>query len=110
MPTLCPSPAADDHGTIGSERILPEGWITEATLPKTLSTGTALNYGSLWWMAEGASRADGAFMAIGINGQYLHVNRKEEVVIVVLGAQPQPSGGNTVSHTAFFDAVVAALK
>lgn len=99
-----------NDGTIGSERILPEGWITEATSPKTLSTGTALNYGYLWWMAEGASRADGAFMAIGINGQYLYVNRKEKVVIVVLGAQPQPSGGGTVSHTAFFDAVVAALK
>lgn len=99
-----------NDGMIGNERIVPEGWIAEATSPKTLGTGAALDYGYLWWMAGGASRADAAFVAIGINGQYIYVNRKERVVIVVLGAQPQPSGGGAVNPTVFFDAVVAALK
>ncbi len=99
-----------NDGTIGNERIVPEGWIAQATSPKTLNTGAALDYGYLWWMAGGASRAGGAFVAIGINGQYIYINRQEKVVIVVLGAQPQPSGGGTVNTTAFFDAVVAALR
>lgn len=99
-----------DDGMIGAERVLPEGWVAEAGSPKVLGGGTAVDYGYLWYMAPGASRADGAFVAVGIHGQYIYVNRKERVVIVVLGAQPQPSGGGTVSTTAFFDAVVAALR
>lgn len=99
-----------NDGMVGNERVVPQGWIAEATSPKTLSTGAALDYGYLWWMAAGASRADAAFVAIGINGQYIYINRKEKVVIVVLGAQPQPSGGGLVNPTVFFDAVVAALR
>lgn len=99
-----------DDGVIGTERVLPDGWVAEAGSPKVLSNGTAIDYGYQWYMAQGASRADGAFVAIGIHGQYIYVNRKERVVIVVLGAQPLPSGGGMVSTTAFFDAVVAALR
>lgn len=99
-----------DDGMIGGERVLPEGWVAQAGSPKVLGDGTAIDYGYLWYMAQGSSRADGAFVAVGINGQYIYVNRKERVVIVVLGAQPQPSGGGLVSTTAFFDAVAAALR
>ena len=99
-----------NDGMIGNERVVPAGWVAEAGSPKTLSTGAALDYGYLWWMAEGESRADGAFLARGINGQHIFINRKEKVVIVTWGAQPQPSGGAVISNAVFFDAVVAALK
>ena len=99
-----------NDGMIGNERVLPEGWVAEAGSPKTLSTGAPVDYGYLWWIAQGASRNDGAFVATGIHGQLLFIDRKEKVVIVAWGAQPQPTGGALVSNTAFFDAVVAALK
>ena len=99
-----------NDGMVGNERVLPEGWVAEAGSTKTLSTGAPLDYGYLWWIAQGQARADGAFLGVGIHGQFLFIDRKEKVVIVVLGAQSQPSGGGPVSPTAFFDAVVAALK
>jgi len=99
-----------NDGMIGGERVVPEGWVAEAGSPKTLSTGAALNYGYLWWIAGGESRADGAFFATGIHGQNIFINRKEKVVIVTLGAWPQPTGGEVIGNTAFFAAVVAALK
>ena len=99
-----------NDGFVGNERVLPEGWVAEASSPKVLSNGAPVNYGYLWWIAGGASRVDGAFIALGINGQFIFIDRLEKVVIVVLSAQPQPSGGAVVSDTAFFDAVVAALK
>lgn len=43
-------------------------------------------------------------------GQHLYINRKEKVVIVVLSAQPKPTGSTVVDDSAFFGAVVKALR
>lgn len=99
-----------NDGVINGQSILPAGWVDEAGSPKTLTTGAALNYGYFWWIAGGTSRADGAFFATGIHGQNIFINRKEKVVIVTWGAQSKPSGQGVISNTAFFDAVVEALK
>lgn len=99
-----------ENGAIDGRSILPDGWVAEAGSPKTLSTGAALNYGYLWWIAGGASAADGAFYATGIHGQNVYINQKEKVVIVTWGAQSKPTGAAVIPNAAFFDAVVAALK
>jgi CubicO group peptidase (beta-lactamase class C family) len=79
------------NGRAAREQILPPGWTREATTPKTLPGGAHLEYGYLWWTAQTpASRKDGAFMAIGIHGQYLCVNPVEKIVIVAWGARPIP--------------------
>jgi len=96
-------------GIAGGDSILPAGWVHEATTPKTLRDGSPVEYGYLWWPGETpASRRDGAFMAIGIHGQYLYVNPIAKVVIVVWGARPQPSQGQIVDDWSFCDAVTAA--
>ena len=90
-------------GVIGGERILPEGWIAEASHPRADSTqvgygqlvaGMPLGYGYQWWafpsddprLAEHA----GAFTGQGIFGQFLYINPRERVVVVVWGAWPDP--------------------
>jgi CubicO group peptidase (beta-lactamase class C family) len=69
-----------------------------------------VEYGYLWWTGETpASRRDGAFMAIGIHGQYLYVNPAAKIVIVVWGARPHPSQGQVVNDWSFCDAVSDVL-
>src|ERR1041384_1033062 len=47
-------------GAAAGDSILPAGWVREATTPKTLRDGSALEYGYLWWPGR-----EGAFMAMG---------------------------------------------
>jgi CubicO group peptidase (beta-lactamase class C family) len=100
-----------DNGVIQGQSILPDGWMADASSPKTLKGGAPLDYGYLWWISNSApSRADKAFFATGIFGQNIYINPQERVVIVTLSAQPKPVGMEVIPNAAFFDAVVAALK
>ncbi len=98
-------------GVAAGDSILPAGWIHEATTPKVLRNGIALDYGYLWWTGPTpASRKDGAFAAEGIYGQFLYVNPAAQVVIVVWSARARPTGADAIDDWAFFDAVTEALK
>ncbi|MBT2335648.1 serine hydrolase [Variovorax paradoxus] len=100
-----------NDGVAAGQQVVPAGWITEAGTPKMLTAGNPINYGYLWWIPpSGPSAAEGAFYANGIMGQQIYINRKEKVVIVVWGAQTDPTGNGTLPVVPFFDAVVAALK
>lgn len=91
-------------GVAGGDSILPGGWVREATTPKVLRDGSTLDYGYLWWPGR-----DGAFMAMGIHGQYVYVNPVAQVVIVAWGARPHPTEGQVVDDWLFCDAVAATL-
>lgn len=98
-------------GKINGTSILPEGWVKEATLPTTLKGGKSLDYGYMWWTAwTEPSVKDGAYAAVGIQGQNIYVNPANNVVIVTFGAQPKPVDKEPIDPMVFFDAVVAALK
>jgi len=100
-----------NDGKINGTSILPDGWVREATLPTTLKGGKSLDYGYMWWTAWTApSVKDGAYSAVGIQGQNIYVNPANNVVIVTFGAQPKPVDKEPIDPMAFFDAVVAALK
>jgi len=100
-----------NNGAIDGQSILPDGWVKEATTPKELKGGKPLDYGYMWWTAwTEASVKDGAFAAVGIQGQNIYVNPANNVVIVTFGAQPKPVEKEPVDPMVFFDAVVAALK
>ncbi len=101
-----------NDGVIGGTRVLPEGWIADASTPKTLSGGRPLNYGYMWWPVNAAASSvhAGAFQAIGIFGQAIYINPREHVIIVQWCAQTKPSGGAAVPQLDFFAGVVAALK
>lgn len=98
-------------GVAGGEAILPDGWLRDATSPKTLASGSPLAYGYLWWTPTTAqSQRHRAYAAFGIYGQELYVNPAERVVIVTWGAQAKPTGAEVIDSWAFFDAVVDALR
>jgi CubicO group peptidase (beta-lactamase class C family) len=100
-----------DGGIANGEPILPNGWIQDASTPKTLRDGAALPYGYFWWPGTTpAERRDGAFEAYGIFGQHLYINPAAHLVIVVWGAQTKPTGGAVIDDWKFFDAVAEQLK
>ena len=100
-----------NEGVIGGASILPEGWVREASLPTKLKNGEKLDYGYMWWTGwTEPSIKDGAFAAIGIQGQNIYINPVHKVVIVTLGAQPKPVGKEPIDPLVFFDAVVETLK
>jgi CubicO group peptidase (beta-lactamase class C family) len=100
-----------DGGVAHGERILPKGWIRDATAPKVLRSGTALPNGYFWWPGTSpVDRRDGAFEANGIFGQHIYINPAAHVVIVVWGAQTQPTGGAVIDDWNFFDAVAEQLR
>ncbi|TDQ25964.1 serine hydrolase domain-containing protein [Phyllobacterium brassicacearum] len=99
------------NGVIDGQSILPDGWVKEATTPKTLKGGAKLDYGYMWWTAwTEPSIKHGSFSAIGIHGQNIYIDPVENVVIVTFGAQPKPVGKEPIDPNVFFDAVVEALK
>src|SRR5687767_5593926 len=101
-----------NDGVANGERILPEGWVREATSGKTLKGGTPLDfYGYLWWPGTSAgAKRDRAFTADGIYGQHIYVNPAARVVIVLWSAQAKPVGTEVVDNWTFFGAVVEAIR
>lgn len=98
-------------GIIGSMSVLPEGWVKEATAPRQVG-GRQLDYGYMWWpvAARDGTFDDGAFSARGIFGQYIYVNPREQVVIVVLSARSKPKGAEAIADNDFFNSAVEVLR
>ncbi|AKS46964.1 hypothetical protein SAMN05444287_2089 [Octadecabacter temperatus] len=65
-------------------RIVSEEWIIESTAPSANTTPDQYGYGYQWWVPIGAT--EGQFMARGIYGQYIYIDRPRGVVIAVNGA------------------------
>jgi len=98
-------------GRAGTEQILAPGWTYEASTPKRLANGQLIPYGYLWWPSTSPEAlADGAYAAIGIHGQYLYINPRQNIVIVVWGSQTKPTGGAVINDRAFFDAISRSLR
>jgi len=76
-----------DHGVANGEQVIPAQWVEDSVTPdaphlmpgKRDSSDGSWGYGYQWWIPE---YADGEFMARGIYGQYIYINRKSDVVIV----------------------------
>ena len=65
-------------------RIVAEDWITQSTRASAPTDAGDISYGYQWWIPVGA--ANGQFMARGIYGQYIYIDRPRGVVIAVNGA------------------------
>ncbi|MDP3828111.1 serine hydrolase [Polaromonas sp.] len=97
-------------GVAGGTQILPQGWIEEASSGKAVN-GSVVPYGYMWWPMEDSAGAvhQGAYLAIGIFGQYLYIHPAKQVVIAQWSAMPKPKGTVPVQPASFFAAVVQAL-
>jgi CubicO group peptidase (beta-lactamase class C family) len=102
-----------EGGRIDGRDVLAPGWVQEAGSPQKLQGGKKLQYGYYWWVVTPTPSTpdpQGAFSAVGIFGQYVYVNPKERVVVVVWSAQSKPEGMDIVDNLDFFGAVTAALR
>lgn len=76
-----------DFGVKDGEQIIPAQWIENSITPDAPhlmpgerdNSDTDLGYGYQWWIPQ---QADTEFMALGIYGQFIYINRKADVVIV----------------------------
>lgn len=83
-----------DDGVAGGERLLPEGWMDEATTPTGDFPGVD-PYGASWWLNEGVDGslrfpdlpADTYWMS-GHDGQWVFVVPSADVVVVRMGFSP----------------------
>jgi len=100
-----------DRGRLNGEQIIPAHWIEDSITPdaphlmpgKRASANTNFGYGYQWWIPE---NADEEFLAIGIYGQYIYINRKADVVIVKNSADINFMADNYVSK----DHAIAAFR
>ena len=102
-------------GVVGTRRILPDGWLADASTPKVVG-GVQVPYGYMLWPIDDpavAAAVPGAaqpFEARGIFGQYIYMNPAERVVVIVWSAWPKPQHKPTVEDDDFFAAVATALR
>ena len=70
-----------------------------------LAGGEATPYGYMLWIMP-----DGAFAAVGIFGQWVYVNPKSNVVIVMWSAQPKPMGRSGINEEVFISNLALAVQ
>jgi len=86
-------------GKIGGASILPDDWIAEATRQQ------AHGYGYQWWVHD-----NGTYEAIGIFGQAIFIDPKEDLVIVTSSAWPEADADKYYAiRDAYFAAVIKAV-
>jgi CubicO group peptidase (beta-lactamase class C family) len=88
-----------NDGVIGGQRVLPEGWVEEASSPKLIG-GEEVEYGYMLWPLRGRS-----FAAIGIFGQFVFVDPDQRLVVAMWSAQPKPLGRESIDEYLFFEAL-----
>lgn len=100
-----------EGGKAGGSQVLPEGWTEMAGQPTTLENGETVNYGLMWWPAwTEKSKENKAFQAVGIHGQVIHIDPKEEVVIAISSARPKPMGTQPIDDMSFLEDLIENIK
>ena len=86
-------------GVIDGKRVLPEGWMKQASTPKVIG-GEEVDYGYLLWPLH-----DRSYAAIGIFGQFVFIDPDRDLVVAMWSAQPKPVGREGVDEYAFLQAL-----
>ncbi len=100
-----------DKGIINGEQIIPAQWIEDSITPdaphlmpgKRDTSSSKFGYGYQWWLPDNPKQE---FMALGIYGQHIYVNREYNVVIVKNSAD-RAFMDNEYQHT---DIALAAYR
>ncbi|QUJ75390.1 serine hydrolase [Sulfitobacter albidus] len=67
------------NGRWNGQQIVPADWVAASTVPSAPTAPGAIGYGYQWWIP--ADAPEGEFMARGVYGQYIYINRARGVVI-----------------------------
>lgn len=98
-----------DGGVWEGQRIVPEAWILESTRPSAKTAADEIGYGYQWWIPQGA--VTGQFMARGIYGQYIYIDRTRNVVIATHAADRKfREDGAFSQNLAAFRAIAESLN
>jgi CubicO group peptidase (beta-lactamase class C family) len=111
----CLSVSLHDYGRMGlfmlggavaaGKPVTPDGWVTAATHKQADIGAPGQGYGYQWWTED-----TGAYDAIGIFGQAIHIDPKRKLVVVLSSAWPHATGHDlSIARRALFDAVDKAL-
>ncbi|MDH5821849.1 serine hydrolase [Luteimonas sp. RD2P54] len=94
-------------GVFAGRRLLPEGWVQDATTASGPQPDGEFGYGATWWLLQRSAGVPAdAFAAFGNRGQYVVVVPSREVVIVRRGEDP---AGHRFDIAGFAAQVLAAL-
>lgn len=74
-------------GRWNGRQIVPADWIAVSTVPSANTDPGMTGYGYQWWIPAGAG--PGQFMARGIYGQYIYIDRPRNIVIALNSADRQ---------------------
>lgn len=92
-----------DGGRADGRQIVSEEWVRESTSGSGPSTGPRGGYGLQWWLPGG----QGAYAAIGLQGQYIHVDAITRTVVVKLSYFPPGDDAASGETSAFLAAASA---
>ncbi|MBB4571797.1 serine hydrolase domain-containing protein [Rhizobium leucaenae] len=82
-----------DQGKANGRQIVPAQWVKLSTTMKPFTPGATTGYGFQWWHRD----STGAYVAIGLQGQYIYVQPATKTVIVKLSYFP-PKDNSAVSE------------
>ena len=95
-------------GYFNGRRIVPADWVAESTVPSSPTAEGAIQYGYQWWIPADAS--EGEFLARGVYGQFIYINRPAGVVVAANSADPDfREPGAFEQNLAMFRALAEAL-
>ncbi|MDJ0822424.1 MAG: serine hydrolase [Paracoccaceae bacterium] len=72
------------NGQWNGMQVVPADWVAESTQPSAPTAPGKIQYGYQWWIP--ADARPGEFLARGVYGQYVYVNRPAGLVVAVNGA------------------------
>jgi CubicO group peptidase (beta-lactamase class C family) len=72
-------------GQWNGQQVVPSDWIAQSTCASAKTAEGEIGYGYQWWVPVGAGKGC-EFMARGIYGQYIYIDKPAGVVIVSTGA------------------------
>lgn len=97
-----------DGGRWNGMQIVPENWVNASTRPTAPTPADHVGYGYQWWVPQGA--VEGEYMARGVYGQYIYVNRPLGVVIATTAADKKfTQAGVSQQNVAIFRLIAAGL-
>ena len=96
------------NGRYNGQQIVPAEWVAASTAPSAPTAEGQIGYGYQWWIPQGAT--EGEFMARGVYGQYIYINRADGVVIATNAADRKfREAGVSDQNIAIFRQISAAL-
>ena len=71
-------------GQWNGEQVVPADWVAQSTCASAKTAVGEIGYGYQWWVPVGAAKGE-EFIARGIYGQYIYIDKPAGVVIVSTG-------------------------